>query len=94
MSERARSENMAGKESVMVMVTVAKRESGFVYFLNKEGDLGRKAMRKKDGKSETVRKLGVQKEKGWLYFIDGKEKMSVWKAPMKRRGKGGKLHNA
>jgi|TARA_B100001964_G_C14034139_1_gene509639 hypothetical protein len=52
-----------------------KREKGYLYFIDKQGDISRSKMArggKKKGKSkkEKVSKVGVQKEKGYLYFID------------------------
>lgn len=53
-----------------------KKESGWLYFLDKEGDVSRAVMaragRKKGGakKTEKVAKVGVKRESGFLYFID------------------------
>jgi len=51
-----------------------KKESGFLYFVDKDGDIsrvcmarGRKAASKK---KEKVAKVGVKKESGYLYFVD------------------------
>ena len=50
-----------------------KRESGYLYFIDKQGDVSRASMArggKKGGKPSKVTKVGVRKEKGFLYFID------------------------
>ncbi len=51
-----------------------KKESGYLYFIDKDGDIsrvsmarGRKAASKK---KEKVAKVGVRKEDGYLYFVD------------------------
>ncbi len=67
--------------------TGIKRESGFLYFLDKKGDISRVAMARgggsqKKGKPQKVEKAGVKREDGWLYFID--KKGNVCKVKMKR----------
>ena len=53
-----------------------KKVKGYLYFVDKAGDVSRAVMarggRKKTGsaKKEKVAKAGVKKEKGYLYFID------------------------
>jgi hypothetical protein len=52
-----------------------KRESGYLYFIDKNGNIARAKMargRKKQGKAkqEVVYKAGVKKEDGYLYFVD------------------------
>ncbi len=53
-----------------------KRESGWLYFLNKQGNVARvkmaRAGKKSDKKQEVVCKCGIKREKGWLYFVDKK----------------------
>lgn len=52
------------------------KEPNYLYFINKDGDVGRaklsRAGRKKVGKTQTeiVAKVGLQKESGYLYFVD------------------------
>jgi len=51
------------------------REKGYLYFLDKEGDVSRCKMARgrgkgEKGKQEKVAKAGVKKEPGYLYFID------------------------
>jgi hypothetical protein len=58
-----------------------KKEPGYLYFLDKKGDVGRVKMargRKKGpkAKKEKVAKVGVEKESGYLYFIDKKGDVS------------------
>lgn len=51
------------------------RADGYLYFIDKQGDISRAKMArggKKGGKPEKVLKLGIKKESGWLYFVDKK----------------------
>ncbi|MFH0870837.1 MAG: hypothetical protein V1866_07330 [archaeon] len=62
-----------------------KKEKGWLYFVDKNGNVSRAKMargRKKVKGKELVAKVGVRKEKGWLYFID--KKGDVAKAKMAR----------
>jgi len=63
-----------GKE--LVQRTNLKREIGWMYFLDKEGDICRGKMGAliqvnpaKYAKPEKVIRLGIKREKGYLYFI-------------------------
>ena len=52
-----------------------KKESGYLYFVDKKGDVSRVKMargggKQKKGKHEKVAKAGVSKENGYLYFVD------------------------
>ena len=63
-----------------------KRDAGYLYFIDKDGDIGRAKMArggKKGGKKEKVQKVGVTKAKGYLYFLD--KQGDVSRAKMKRR---------
>jgi len=63
-----------------------KREEGFLYFIDKQGDISRAKMArggKKGGKPQKVMKLGIKKEKGFLYFLDKQGDVSC--AKMVRR---------
>jgi 20S proteasome alpha/beta subunit len=68
-----------------------KREDGYLYFIDKSGDVSRAKMArggKKGGKIEKVTKAGVKKEDGYLYFLD--KAGDVSRAKMVRRGKSKK----
>lgn len=55
------------------------RENGFLYYIDKDGDVACvKAARggKKGGKPKKVNKCGITKEKGYLYFLDKKGDVS------------------
>ena len=55
------------------------RAMGFLYYIDKQGDVSRAKMArggKKGGKPEKVQKLGLKKEKGFLYFLDKKGDVS------------------
>lgn len=50
-----------------------KKEKGYLYFVDKNGDVSAAVMArgdKKGGKPKKVAKAGVKKEPGFLYFID------------------------
>ena len=56
-----------------------KRAEGFLYYIDKAGDVSRAKMArggKKGGKPEKVLKLGIKKEPGFLYFLDKKGNVS------------------
>ncbi len=63
-----------------------KREEGYLYFIDKQGDVSRAKMApggKKGGKIEKVKKVGIKKEKGYLYFLD--KQGDVARAKMARK---------
>ncbi len=63
-----------------------KRGEGYLYFIDKQGDVSRAKMArggKKGGKPEKVAKVGLKKEKGFLYFLD--KQGDVSRAKMARR---------
>ncbi|MEK6950058.1 MAG: hypothetical protein AABX34_07590 [Nanoarchaeota archaeon] len=66
-----------------------KRQAGYLYFLDKKGNVARAKMArgKKKGKSkiEVVAKVGVKKKSGYLYFVDKQGDVSM--AKMVRGGK-------
>ena len=65
-----------------------KKEKGYLYFVDKKGDVSKAKMargKKKGGKREKVAKCGVKKKSGYLYFIDKKGDVSC--AKMVRGGK-------
>jgi hypothetical protein len=66
-----------------------KREKGYLYFLDKKGNVARAKMArgKKKGKSkiQVVAKVGVKKQPGYLYFIDKQGDVSM--AKMVRGGR-------
>jgi len=81
---------MEGGETMAEKVekTGIKREKGYLYYLDKQGDVSRAKMArggKKGGKPEKVTKAGVKREEGYLYFIDKQGDIS--RAKMARRGK-------
>ena len=50
-----------------------KKESGYLYYLDKQGDVSRSQMAragKGGGNAEKVVTAGVTRESGFLYFID------------------------
>jgi hypothetical protein len=50
-----------------------KKQKGFLYFLDKQGDVSRAKMargKKKGGSREKIAKCGVKRQEGFLYFID------------------------
>lgn len=74
----------------VVAKTGIVRESGYLYFVDKDGNVGRaKASvggKKGGGKKEVVEKVGVKKQKGCMYFVDKNGNV----AEVKMNRKGGK----
>jgi len=65
-----------------------KKEKGYLYFVDKHGDVSCAMMArgsKKGGKAKKVAKVGVKKQAGYLYFIDKNGDISA--AKMVRGGK-------
>ena len=65
-----------------------KRQKGYLYYLDKQGDISRAKMARggsKGGRPEKVKKVGVKREEGFLYFID--KQGDVSRAKMVRGGK-------
>ena len=67
-----------------------KRESGYLYFLDGDGDISRAPMvrghsKSSDTKTEKVVKTSVKKEPGYMYFID--KDGDVARTQMARGGK-------
>ncbi|MFQ6612721.1 MAG: hypothetical protein ACE5D2_06425 [Fidelibacterota bacterium] len=57
----------------VVKSTGVRKESGYLYYLGKDGDVWRSKMAragKGGGNAEKVAHAGVQREQGYLYFID------------------------
>jgi|FLOH01.1.fsa_nt_gi hypothetical protein len=73
-----------------------EREPGYLYFIDKQGDVSRVKMARSRSdkgpkKHEKVEKFGIQKEKGYLYYLD--KNGFVARKLMKRRKKGEKYGN-
>jgi len=50
-----------------------KRKPGYLYYVDKQGDVSCAKMargKKKGGNPEKVAKCGIKKKEGYLYFID------------------------
>ena len=65
-----------------------KKEKGYLYFVDKHGDISCAIMargNKKGGKPKKVAKVGIKKQSGYLYFIDKNGDISC--AKMVRGGK-------
>ena len=73
--------------ATVVEKTGIRREKGWLYFLDKRGDVSRARMARGGGKApkrprEGRPSLGIEREDGFLYFID--KKGNVAKVKMKR----------
>lgn len=69
-----------------------KREKGYLYYLDKKGDVSMAKMargKKKGGGPKVVIKAGIEREPGYLYFIDKDGDVSMVK--MLRGGKKKKV---
>jgi len=65
-----------------------KRQKGYLYFIDKDGDVSCALMArgaKKGGKPKKVAKVGVDKKDGFLYFLDKQGDVSC--AKLVRGGK-------
>lgn len=65
-----------------------KRKPGYLYFIDKRGDISMAKMargKKKGGGRQKVCKCGVKKKKGYLYFVDKQGDVSM--AKMVRGGR-------
>ena len=71
-----------------VMKVGIKRMKGYLYYVDKKGDVSCAKMargKSKGGSPKKVAKCGITRKKGYLYFIDKKGDVSC--AKMKRGGK-------
>jgi hypothetical protein len=66
-----------------------KKEEGFLYYLDKKGNISRAKMgrgrKASKMKPQTVAKLGIKREPGYLYFVDKGGDLSM--AKMSRKGR-------
>ena len=67
-----------------------KREKGWLYYLDKKGDVSRTKMARggkktKPGKPQKLVKVGIKREDGFLYFIDKQGDVSRAKMARGRR---------
>ena len=67
-----------------------KKEKGYLYFVDKHGNVARAKMARGGGKKgrqrqEVVAKTGVKKQSGYLYFVDRNGDVS--RAKMARAGR-------
>ena len=72
-----------------------KKESGYLYFVDKNGDISCAKMARgseKGGKAKKIAKVGIRKEPGFLYFIDKQGDISC--AKMVRGGQKRKTKKA
>ncbi|MFH1590215.1 MAG: hypothetical protein ABIB43_06630 [archaeon] len=63
------------------------REKGWLYFIDKQGDIARVKMARSRSdtgpkKHEKVKKIGVKKEKGFLYYVN--KEGCIDRSPMQR----------
>jgi len=71
-----------------VMKLGLKRKPGYLYYIDKKGDVSCAKMargKKKGGSPQKVAQCGIEKKPGYLYFIDKDGDVSC--AKMKRAGK-------
>ncbi len=65
-----------------------KRQKGYLYYVDKDGDVSYAKMargKSKGGKPKKVAKCGIKRKEGYLYFVDKQGDVSC--AKMKRGGK-------
>ncbi len=65
-----------------------KRQPGYLYFVNKDGNCARVQMArsgvKTSKKQEVMHKCGIKREKGFLYYVDKQGNVAC--APMAKPG--------
>ncbi|RME54830.1 hypothetical protein D6777_02555 [Candidatus Woesearchaeota archaeon] len=65
-----------------------KREPGYLYFLNKDGNCARVQMARRGQKTskrqQVMHKCGIEREEGYLYYVD--KEGNVCKAKMAKPG--------
>lgn len=70
-----------------------KREKGYLYFIDKNGNCARAQMaragQKRSRKIEVVHKCGIKRESGYLYFVD-----KNGNAAMTKMNRGGRKKKA
>lgn len=77
----------------VVANTGIKREKGWLYYLDKSGDISRAPMAQGGGKkpkgarNQKVVKVGVEKKPGYLYFIDKKGNVAMAQLVRRKAGK-------
>ena len=68
-----------------------RREPGYLYFVDKNGNAARVKMarrgQKSDKKQEVLHQCGVRREKGFLYFVDKSGNVARAKMARGRRKK-------
>ena len=67
-----------------------KRQPGYLYFVDKKGNVARAKMARGGGKKgkqkqEVLAKTAIKRESGYLYYVDSKG--NLCRAKMARRGK-------
>ena len=71
--------------AIKVLKCKIKREKGYLYYLDKKGNVSKAEMargKKKGGSPKVVVKAGIKRDSGYLYFID--KQGDVAKAKMAR----------
>ncbi len=81
---------LEGKMAEKVAKAGVKKANGYLYFVDKQGDISRAKMARgrkkgKGAKPEKVAKVGVKKTSGYLYFVD--KHGDVSRAKMARAGR-------
>ncbi len=70
----------------VIAKTGVTREDGYLYFLDKAGNVARvqmkRAGKKSSKKQEVVARAGIKRKQGYLYYIDGSG--NVCEAAMQR----------
>jgi hypothetical protein len=66
-----------------------KREPGYLYFVNKNGDCARvqmaRAGKKTSKKQEVLHKCGIKRKAGYLYYVDKKGNVAMAKMARGRK---------
>ena len=65
----------------VVVKTGVKRQDGWLYYVDKKGNVARVNMKRKGKpykkKTEVLAKTEIKRQKGYLYYLDNKDRKSV-----------------
>ena len=81
--------NFMPSQGNVVAITGIRKEKGYLYFLDKNGDVARVKMarrgQKSDKRQEIIAKAGVKRKEGYLYYIDNDGNVAAAKMAKPRK---------
>ena len=67
------------KDYELIQKNAIRRESGYVYFIDSDGDIARHSTSVHVSEDEKVKKLGIKRKKGWQYSVKSNGDIVAWK---------------